>query len=376
MLLCITGCSLVSVKSPERPLSTRDLNTRILTREYSTHFIAAVVQSADQIGASEDDPAVVGNTLRWKIGAVAESQRAATQMAPAMSLLDTWALAVQMRAFLSEGHAGGALFGRHQEAALTVAVELADDAEALAKRLIPAHEFGRYQKFVDSYSDEHPLQSLEFARASVVELWSRQSGTDIKLVDSLGTIPEAMSDVADRLKMYSDSVPSRAMWKTQLTLRESGYSQTDVRSALNQLDSRLARLSTAADTAPGLVHDAIRDVRLSIRDVLDRVDASSRALINALDVERAALSATVRTEREAITGTVDTQRQAIALDAGKIADQVVRTTGEEVRRLAREVLLLLIVLFAVVLGLPFAAGYMVGRGRRAMLPASIRGQDR
>jgi hypothetical protein len=39
------------------------------------------------------------------------------------------------------------------------------------------------------------------------------------------------------------------------------------------------------------------------------------------------------------------------------------TAGREVRQLAREVLLLLIVLSLVVLGLPFAAGYMVGRHR-------------
>jgi hypothetical protein len=370
VLLGFSGCSLVSLKTPERPLSTRDLNARILTREYSSHFIVAVEHCADEISAAESDPNVVDNTLRWKIAAVAESERAATQMSPMMSVLDTWALALQMQTFMSAGNPGGALFGRHQNAAAAVADELADDADALAKRLIPPGELGRYQKFIATYTRTHPLQNLEFVRASVVEVWSHETGADTKLVDSLGTIPEAMSDVASRLQMYSDTVPSRAMWRTQLALRQSGYSGSSVRSALEQLDNRLARLSTVADTTPDLVHAAIADVRQSVRDVLGRVDASSAALIKALDVERAALSVTVRTEREAVTSAVDVQRAAIARDAATIADQVVKSAGEQVRHLAREVVLLLMVMFVIVLGLPFAAGYIVGRARRGRVVAA------
>ena len=46
LLLGAAGCSLISVKSPERPLSVRDLNARILTRELSSQFVAAVARCA------------------------------------------------------------------------------------------------------------------------------------------------------------------------------------------------------------------------------------------------------------------------------------------------------------------------------------------
>jgi hypothetical protein len=177
-----------------------------------------------------------------------------------------------------------------------------------------------------------------------------------------------MSDVADRLQIYSDTLPSLTLWKTQLALRESGYSTGDIRSALNQLDARLAKLSTAAETAPELVQSAIADVRRSVVEVLDRLDASSAALIKTLGIERAALTEAVRTEREAASNTVDVQRKAFAQDVAKVADQIVQSSGEQVRQLAREVLLLLTLLIVVVLGLPFAAGYLVGRGRRGPVP--------
>jgi hypothetical protein len=123
-------------------------------------------------------------------------------------------------------------------------------------------------------------------------------------------------------------------------------------------------LSTAADSAPGLIHATVGDVRESLLQVIDRLDEASASLVEALRVERVALSESVHTEREAVAGLVDKQRQAIALDATNFADRVVRTSGGQVRLLAREVMLWLILLAVIVLGLPFVAGYIIGRGER------------
>jgi hypothetical protein len=372
LLLCVTGCSLISVKSPERPLSSRDLNARILTREFSYHFIAVVAQCADDIAAHDSDPEVLANALRWKIGAAAESQRAATRLAPMMALLDTWTLASQMQQFLSPGQPGGALFGSRQELALTAASELDAGAEDLARGLIAAGEFAQYQQFVASYTREHPLRDLQFVRASVVQLWSQKSGVDSRLVDSVGTIAEAMEDVSDRTRIASEALTLQTIWRTELALREAGYSRSDVRAALSQLDERLAKLSAAADSAPQRVHEAVADVRESVIDLLQRVDSSAASILETLHSERAALAADVRGEREAVVLAADAERTALARDAARIADQVVKSSGEQARHLAREVLLLLIVLAIVLLGLPFAAGYLVGRARTGRIAADGR----
>jgi DNA-binding transcriptional MerR regulator len=356
VLLCVAACSLVTVKSPERPLSSRDLNARILTREFSYHFIAVVAQCADDVAANESDSEVLANALRWKIGAAAESQRAATRLAPMMALLDTWALASQMQQFLSPGRPGGALFGSRQELALTAASELDEAAEDLARRLLAAGEFAQYQQFVATYAREHPLRNLAFVRTSVVELWSQRTAAGVRLVDSIGTIPEAMEDVSERIKITSDALALQTIWRTELVLRESGYSQSDIRAALRQLDERLAKVSAAADSAPQLLHQAVADVRRSVDDLLHQVDSSAASILE-----------TLRTERAAVVMAADAERQAISRDAARIAAQVVKSSGEQARALAREALLLLIVLAIVVLGLPFAAGYLVGRARSARI---------
>ena len=369
MLAGAGGCSLLSIKSPERPLSARDLNARILTREYSAHFIAAVEKCADDITAGESDPRVVTNTLRWEVGAATQSVRAATQIAPTMGLLDTWALAMQMKAFMAEGSTGGALFGSHQAAVRALADEQADTANDLAHRILAPKDFQKYLSFVEAYSHRYPLEDLSFTRASIVELWSRESGSEVKLVDSLGTIPEAMSDLADRMQIYGEALPSQALWKTELALRGSGYSQVDIRSELAQLDSRLNRMAAVAENAPQLVHGAVNDVRETLITIIDKLNQSSESMITAFHNERVALTADIQSEREKALVAVDEQRKALALDAARVGDQVLTTAGEELRRLVREVLLLLILFAAVVLGLSFGAGYFLGRARqRATIP--------
>jgi hypothetical protein len=362
LLLNAAGCSLVSLK--ERPLSARDLNARVLTREYSAQFIAAVEKCADDISAKEKDQQILINTLRWEIAAASHSVRAATQITPMMGVLDTWALAAQMQSFVAEGHAGGSLFGAQQDEVRALADDQARIAEQLASLVIVPNDLPRYRKFVQEYVRDNPIEDLAFTRAPIVARWTREYGADVKLVDSLGTIPESMSDISDRLRIYGEALPTQALLKTQLAIRESGLSGKDMHAALDDLNGRMDRMAAAAEKAPELVHDTIAEVHQTLVGIVDRLNESSLSMIQALREERIALTADVRVEREAALVAIDEQRKALALDATKLSDQFVVTAGQEMRRLARDVLILLIILSIVVLGLPFAAGYLVGRNRR------------
>lgn len=364
ILAGLAGCSLISVKSPEKPLSPRDLNARVLVREQSAHFVATVQSSADAIEAQETDRAVLTRTLRWEIGATTHSVTAATQITPMIALIDSWALAVQMQDFVSTGHAGGALFGSHQNAVRKVTDDNADAVVQLAHGLVTPKEFAQYQSFITSYAHDYPLRDLGFVRAPLLQLWNRQGGSSGALIDSLGTIPEAMSDFTQRLEIYGATAQSQAVLQTQLALSSSGYSASDIKAEVKQLGVRMDRMTAAAEKAPETVREAIADVRSSLVTIINKLNESSASMIASLHDERVAMTNDVRTEREAALIAVDQQRRAIALDAGRVGDQLVTTAGQEVRRLVREALLLVIVFAIVLLGLPFAAGYLVGRGRR------------
>jgi hypothetical protein len=101
-----------------------------------------------------------------------------------------------------------------------------------------------------------------------------------------------------------------------------------------------------------------------VRDAGTHFDASWSEMMRDVRSEEATVAATFSTERQATMEALDAERAAAAVDAARIANDVVREAGLEVRRLVREALALVIALVLVVLGLPFAAGYFVGRARR------------
>src|SRR6516164_2117191 len=99
LLAALAGCSLVSFKSPERPLSARDMNARILTRELTTHFLETNARSMETILRSETDPAVINNTLRWEVGVIVASRNVQSPPVPLLTLLGTCTFALQLHAF-------------------------------------------------------------------------------------------------------------------------------------------------------------------------------------------------------------------------------------------------------------------------------------
>jgi len=349
------GCSLISIKTPEKPLSTQELNARVLTHEYSARFITSVAQTADQIAAASDDKDVRLNALRWKIAAAGASEHAASQMAPMLSLLDTWALAVQMRDFLAVGP-GRTLFGPQQSLAVKLAVDLAEEATDMARKLGTPQEFAAQQRFINDYASAHPITGLDFARASVVGLWAQQTGTQVKLIDTLGTLPEAMAETGDLVRMYGDTVPSQMMWKAQLAAQESGLSSEELQTALHELNARIAKLSEMANAAPGRFSDIARETR-------ERFDVSWMELVHAIDNSGEMFASSADTERQELVKAVDAQRTAATADAQRLASQLIKEAGEQARRLLLEAVALVVLAALILLGLPFAAGYYVGRAR-------------
>ena len=325
-------------------------------------------QCADDIVAQDPDPEIRRNALRWKIIATDQSERAALQLAPSIALLDTWSLAAGMKAFLSPGGAGEAIFGREQPTAVALAEHWDAAAQALAQQLLEPRDFERYGQFVREYTSEHPYVSLKFVRPSVAQLWLQRTGAGTPLLDSLGTVPQALADTADRMQMMAGSLPSQSVWRTQLALERSGLSGPDLHAALLRLDGRLAGMSAFAASSPELVRQALGDIRHTLLEVVERLDASSAATMQTLHSERSALSATLSSERAAVLSAADVQRKALAADAAAIARQVVSASAIEVRRLTLELGVLAILFAVILLGTAVRGRLLRGACGAAALP--------
>ena len=356
--LLVSGCSLIAIKSPEKPLSAREQQARLLTRDYAAHFVSTITHLLDDAAPNASDPAVRLQAIRLKLGAVSEITRSSTGLSPIASLLDTWAFAVQLRDFLVTG-AGADILGSAQADVRLGATQLADEADALAKQLT-GDDYPRYRTFVSGYAQRNPLQSVDIVRPSVLAAWAIDERDEAPLRVE-GTVAQALGDLSDRVRIYGERVPTMSLWQTELALNRAGFDDASYRVAFRDIDAQLERIAMLADTSPALAHQAISDLRASVLASSDRLDASWMQTLRAMHVEREALAANIATEREGLTSAFDTERARVAEDAERIAAHAVDTSWQELRKLVRETLLLLILLTLLVLGLPFGAGYLLGR---------------
>lgn len=360
----LAGCSLFSLRLPDKPLPQRELNARMLTREFATSFAVRVEVAADGIAARSADPTTQLNTLRWKLGASKASVHAATQMAPMMALLDTWTFSEQMRQFFDTG-AGAQLFGEDQSIAHATAEALAADAQKLARGVSSDAELTRYRDFVERYAHEHPLADLGFARTSVVDQWAAETNQHASLVETVGSVSQSMSDVSERMRMFGEQAPSQAVWEARLAMTDAGFGGADLSRALARADESLDRLSRVAESSPEQLHAAIADLRASMLVVSDRFDESWAQMMGTVQHEREELAANIREQREAAVLAFDSQRVALAKDAVLVTDRAIASGGAQVRALARDLMIYGTLLYVVILGAPFVAGYFVGRLRAA-----------
>ena len=361
-LLALTACSLLSIKTPETPLTAREQEARLLTRDYAEHFNGVMMRAIDNAAASQTDPAVRALALQLKLGVVSQSTRAATGLSPIGSLIDTWAFAMQLRDYLDSG-SGAALLGSGQSDVRAHADGLADEADALAKK-ITGDDYPRYQGFVKRYTFRYPLEDPDCQRISVLSIWSAEEGDQAPL-RVVGTVAQALGDVSDRMRIYGQEIPTVSLWEAERALDRSGIDAASYRATFRSIDTQLAKISTLAETSPALAHEAIAELRRSLGESSDRLDNAWTQMLQTLRIERAALAASIASERESLTAAADVERARISADAAKIAERAVDKSWSEIRALVREALLLLIVLAIVVLGLPFAAGYFLGRHRAA-----------
>jgi hypothetical protein len=67
----LTGCSLLSIKSPEIPLTAREQEARLLTRDYAAHFAATITHLIDEAQYADADSAIKAQALRLKLRSTA-----------------------------------------------------------------------------------------------------------------------------------------------------------------------------------------------------------------------------------------------------------------------------------------------------------------
>ncbi len=364
--LCISalpGCSLITIESPAEPLPERELRARALTREFAITYATAIAIESNRIMASSESLDTRLSALRWKIDSTSKVFVASTHMSPLMAMVDTWTLTAQTDEFMRSGQSPFASTSLQPELVETVAT-LRSQVEILARRVFNDQEFRRMHQLVAEHARDYPVAAIDGARVPVTSNPVIGSHDDLLALTTVGTPAEAMSDIADRMRLYGMVLQYSTRWQVELLALESGIGSDDVKLAMQNIDSHFSDLAGFASASPVIARQAAADLEKALRNGTADIQEASLLFMTALTAEREALFEELDDQWQFLALQLDAQRAATATDVERIASGFADELWLNVDRLANKLSFLLIVLIVLILTLPFGAGYLLGRAQR------------
>ncbi|HCG7088473.1 TPA: chemotaxis protein [Vibrio parahaemolyticus] len=363
LVTTLSGCSLLEVKidSQTVPLTKQELNMRILTREYALQFFAQVEQAADVLQEQYDPNDKVNQSyvLLWKINAEEGLQAAAYQVSPMAALIDTWVFTHQMNQFYATG-AGRDIFATDE--AKQVSAHLANEVDQLAQSLLKKEVYDKTKLFVADFVRQYPFADLSMIRTPAYRVWLEANQiSEEDAVTTLGTMPEALGDVSDRLSLVSEQTPKIMTWKAQLLALNSSASIEKVNAALNSLQVTADSMRDFIDNNPEYMRYLAEQMAVELQPLVDDIDQKTEARLSQLGEERQALEEMVARERQEIALIITHEREKFAQDMDRVSQEVVNLAMTKLIELVKSTIVYFILFIAAIFFAPLGLGYVLGK---------------
>ncbi|HAS6548577.1 TPA: chemotaxis protein [Vibrio parahaemolyticus] len=363
LVTTLSGCSLLEVKidSQTVPLTKQELNMRILTREYALQFFAQVEQAADVLQEQYDPNDKVNQSyvLLWKINAEEGLQAAAYQVSPMAALIDTWVFTHQMNQFYATG-AGRDIFATDETK--QVSAHLANEVDQLAQSLLKKEVYDKTKLFVADFVRQYPFADLSMIRTPAYRAWLEANQiSEEDAVTTLGTMPEALGDVSDRLSLVSEQTPKIMTWKAQLLALNSSASIEKVNAALNSLQVTADSMRDFIDNNPEYMRYLAEQMAVELQPLVDDIDQKTEARLSQLGEERQALEEMVARERQEIALIITHEREKFAQDMDRVSQEVVNLATTKLIELVKSTIVYFILFIAAIFFAPLGLGYVLGK---------------
>ncbi|HCE3307654.1 TPA: chemotaxis protein [Vibrio parahaemolyticus] len=363
LVTTLSGCSLLEVKidSQTVPLTKQELNMRILTREYALQFFAQVEQAADVLQEQYDPNDKVNQSyvLLWKINAEEGLQAAAYQVSPMAALIDTWVFTHQMNQFYATG-AGRDIFATDE--AKQVSAHLANEVDQLAQSLLKKEVYNKTKLFVADFVKQYPFADLSMIRTPAYRAWLEANQiSEEGAVTTLGTMPEALGDVSDRLSLVSEQTPKIMTWKAQLLALNSSASIEKVNAALNSLQVTADSMRDFIDNNPEYMRYLAEQMAVELQPLVEDIDQKTEARLSQLGEERQALEDMVARERQEIALIITHEREKFAQDMDRVSQEVVNLAMTKLIELVKSTIVYFILFIAAIFFAPLGLGYVLGK---------------
>ena len=362
-IVLLQSCSLVKIESEQKPLGVRELNTRLLTQNFAQNAMDRIEIVADSIKElSKDQKNIQLNSLQWKIKTSEELGKISFQTEPRIALMDTWAYFLEVRSALENPKLEN-LFGEHKALAIEAIEHNIQEIQKIAANVLSKKEFEQIKGFVEDYSNNTPLlMQQEFRHKSVREAYLEfQKIPDSIAVQTVGTLSEVVADATNRFGYYTDASGKRFNWKTEMILKEKGLDSIAFEAKLAEIEAQFDRLLVVAENSPETIEEAIKEFRSNISPLFKNLNYEIGSAMQSLSIDVQNIDTMLNRERVALDSIIKRERIALTAKADTLVESGIESAFDSIGKTLRNLILYFILLFIVVLGLPFYLGYLAGK---------------
>lgn len=361
----MSSCSLDGIESEQKPLSVNDLNTRLLTQNFAWASMNRVERAADSISKlAEDQQRMQLNALYWKIQTSLELGNVSFQTEPRIALIDTWSYFLGVEHAL-ENPQLDSVFGNYKPIAMDAVRENIAGIEKIASRVLSKKEYDRTRQFVEDYAQSTllPLHQ-KLNHQSIRDSYLRYNNIpDSIAVQTVGTLSEVVADAINRFSYFSEATGKRINWRTEMMFKEQGIDSLEQKIKLAEIEAQFDRLLLVAKNAPETIEEAIIDFRENITPLFRRLNYQVGSAMDSLESDVRLVDEKLLRQRIALDSIMARERLALTSKADELVEKGIENAFDGLKKTLRGLIIYFILLFLVVLGLPFYLGYFIGRRR-------------
>ncbi len=361
--LLVAGCSLfkLEISSGIEPLPDQTLQQRIMTREFLREYNATLDNHMETLRESDLPPERQSQLLVWQLAARQSALTAVYQTNPEAALMDFWLLLTQQRDFLDSALPRARL-GEHQAGLSAMSHQLLAQFEQRSRPLLGKPDDAA--TFIQAMAERYPLQDARFERLPIYHDWLEWQDLDpLEAQTGYGTLPESMTDLAERVQALGEHTPKTLLWQAELLAEQSALDMETVNRLMLQMDTSLRQMHSTLEQNPEYLQSVAASLTQPLIPAAERLNQASLRLSQSLEQQRQALGEMIEREREALDRNVERHRSLLVGEVEAASDRVIEATLRQLQGVIKGLLLYIILFVLVVLFLPFGFGYWVGQRR-------------
>jgi hypothetical protein len=360
-ILVVQSCSLVKIESDQVPLSTTDLNTRLLTQSFVRDAANRVEKAADSILDSSSDIDLQTKSLQWKINTLSSFRKVGFQTSPKLALMDSWTLMLAAEKYFSTEIVKKSFYPFDQVVYETAKNNL-KEIDKIAKHLFSEADYIKQKDFAENYAAKYPQKDLSFYHNPVREEYQEfRKLPDSLSLQTVGSLSEVVADLTNKLTYTSENTGKQLQWNTELMLKKNGIDSLKIKQVSDSLGVKFNKLIVLAEESPELFKNALSDFQTDLAIFNERLNGSIVYSMNHLSQEREIVANKLKDERIAIDSIILRERIALSKEAGVLGGQFLDNSMNHLKEIIKTVLGYLILLLAVIIFLPFLIGYYTGK---------------